>query len=162
MKEVSFYLLFSNFFTPFLLSSNTRLKFQLFFLILGGQGEHEASKRAKAEFLIHLDGIMKCHISSEAEKKSRVLFLASTNLPWTIDPAFLRRFQKIVEVPLPGPNQRLSILKNSLKGQDLQNLDLNLISENYTEEFSGNECPMNIFGSKVANFKIFEMNSFRW
>ena len=81
---------------------------------------------------------MKCHISSEAEKKSRVLFLASTNLPWTLDPAFLRRFQKIVEVPLPGPNQRLSILKNSLKGQDLQNLDLNLISENYTEEFSGN------------------------
>ena len=138
------------------------MKFQLFFLILGGQGEHEASKRAKAEFLIHLDGIMKCHLSSEAEKKSRVLFLASTNLPWTLDPAFLRRFQKIVEVPLPGPNQRLSILKNSLKGQDLQNLDLNLISENYTEEFSGNECPMNIFGSKVANFMIFEMNSFRW
>ena len=111
----------------------------LFIFFVGGQGEHEASKRAKAEFLIHLDGLMKCHVvnSEAAEQKSRVLFLASTNLPWTIDPAFLRRFQKIVQVPLPGPNQRLNILKNSLKGQDLQNLDLNLISESYTDEFSG-------------------------
>ena len=52
----------------------------------GSQGEHEASKRAKAEFLIHLDGISNKYKSNEP-----VLFLASTNLPWTLDPAIIRR-----------------------------------------------------------------------
>ena len=53
----------------------------------GCQGEHEASKRAKAEFLIHLDGLRN-------NVEAPVLFLASTNLPWTLDPAIIRRFQR--------------------------------------------------------------------
>ena len=54
----------------------------------GSQGEHEASKRAKAEFLIHLDGIR----SNKYQSNEPVLFLASTNLPWTLDPAIIRRY----------------------------------------------------------------------
>ena len=101
----------------------------------GNQGEHEASKRAKAEFLIHLDGLRGQYIDSG---HAPVLFLASTNLPWTLDAAFLRRFQKIVQVPLPGPNERLQILSRAFKGQMGANLDLLYFSESMTEGFSGN------------------------
>ena len=81
-----------------------------------------------------LDGLIKVQNDGE---NSPVLFLASTNLPWTLDPAFLRRFQKIVNIPLPDPDERLEILHKGLKGHDISNLDLTLVSENITSGFSG-------------------------
>ena len=57
-------------------------------------GEHEASRRSKAEFLIQLDGLATCKGRPGDDDESAaapVLFLASTNLPWSIDPAILRR-----------------------------------------------------------------------
>ena len=36
-------------------------------------------------------------------------------MPWTLDPALLRRFQRIFKVSLPSPMQRGQILKNELK-----------------------------------------------
>ncbi len=50
--------------------------------------------RCKAEFLVQLDGLV--------AHSEQVLFLASTNLPWTLDPALLRRFQQILNIDLPG------------------------------------------------------------
>ena len=50
--------------------------------------EYMNFKRAKAEFLIHLDGIR----SNKYQSNEPVLFLASTNLPWTLDPAIIRRY----------------------------------------------------------------------
>ena len=60
----------------------------------GSEGEHEASRRSKAEFLIQLDGLATCKGRPSDDDESAaapVLFLASTNLPWSIDPAILRR-----------------------------------------------------------------------
>ena len=104
----------------------------------GCQGEHEASKRAKAEFLVHLEGL-KSQSSSQIDKKP-VLFLASTNLPWTLDPAVIRRFQRIVNVKLPNREEKIEIFKNCLKNVDCApKLDLkNLCSSKSTEYFSGN------------------------
>ena len=69
----------------------------------GTAGEHEASRRCKAELLVQLDGL-------ESDCEANILFLASTNLPWSIDPAILRRFSKKILVSLPGEEERLSIL----------------------------------------------------
>ncbi|KAG5874290.1 hypothetical protein JTB14_005720 [Gonioctena quinquepunctata] len=62
--------------------------------------QHEASRRFKSELLVQLDGIL----SSE----SNVFILGSTNRPWTLDPALLRRFEKRILVPLPDEHGKFS------------------------------------------------------
>ena len=69
----------------------------------GSAAEHEASRRCKAELLVQLDGL-------ETEKDGSILFLASTNLPWTIDQAIMRRFSKKILVDLPDEEERLTII----------------------------------------------------
>ena len=71
----------------------------------GVSGEHEASRRCKAELLIQLDGL-------ETEREGNILFLASTNLPWAIDQAIMRRFSKKILVDLPGEEERLTIIRS--------------------------------------------------
>ncbi len=61
--------------------------------------------RCKAEFLVQLDGLI-----SHSEP---ILFLASTNLPWTLDPALLRRFSQVLNIDLPDYQQRIAILRKS-------------------------------------------------
>ena len=72
----------------------------------GSGAEHEASRRCKAELLVQLDGL-------ETEREGSILFLASTNLPWTIDQAIMRRFSKKILVELPDEEERLSIIRSS-------------------------------------------------
>lgn len=40
-----------------------------------------------------------------------VLVLGATNLPWALDPAVRRRFEKRVYIPLPDIKGRLAIIK---------------------------------------------------
>lgn len=74
----------------------------------GTAQEHEASRRCKAELLVQLDGL-------ESEGEGTILFLASTNLPWSLDPAILRRFHKKILVDLPEEEERLQILVSCLR-----------------------------------------------
>lgn len=46
-------------------------------------GENEASRRVKTEFLVQMEGL---------GKQGKVLVLGATNLPWELDPAIRRRF----------------------------------------------------------------------
>ena len=114
----------------------------------GCQGEHEASKRAKAEFLVHLEGIKSHYTRSSSDLvKKPMLFLASTNLPWTLDPAVLRRFQRIVNVKLPNKEEKMEIFKRCLKDVETSKIDFKaLLSTKEIEYFSGLYCPV-IFDS---------------
>lgn len=64
--------------------------------------EHEASKRFKNEFLTLMDGL--------DSGSSNIFILANTNLPWEIDPAFLRRFERKILIDLPESKDRIGII----------------------------------------------------
>jgi vacuolar protein-sorting-associated protein 4 len=62
-----------------------------------------------------------------------VLVLGATNLPWALDPAIRRRFEKRIYIPLPDEMGRYALLKNRLKDvdcdisdEDLENLAIRL------------------------------------
>uniref|UniRef100_A0A8C8J868 microtubule-severing ATPase n=1 Tax=Oncorhynchus tshawytscha TaxID=74940 RepID=A0A8C8J868_ONCTS len=71
------------------------------------EGEHDASRRLKTEFLIQFDGV-------QSEGAERVLVMGATNRPQELDEAVLRRFAKRVHVSLPTEETRFKLLKNLL------------------------------------------------
>jgi len=48
------------------------------------EGENEASRRVKTEFLVQMQGV--------GNNNDSVLVLGATNLPWALDPAIRRRY----------------------------------------------------------------------
>jgi vacuolar protein-sorting-associated protein 4 len=72
----------------------------------GDSADHEI--RVKSELLVQMDGLN--------ADNSGVLFLAATNLPWNLDPAFIRRFQKRIEVPLPDEDARARLFELEIGG----------------------------------------------
>ncbi|XP_058116876.1 katanin p60 ATPase-containing subunit A-like 2 [Anopheles ziemanni] len=78
--------------------------------------EHEASKRFKNEFLSLIDGLESAaaNEANGGEGRERVFLLASTNLPWEIDPAFLRRFERKILVDLPTADGRKELIEHLL------------------------------------------------
>jgi len=55
------------------------------------EGESEGTKRVKTEFLVQMDG-------AGSHVGGRVLVLAATNIPWNLDNAILRRFEKRIYI----------------------------------------------------------------
>ncbi|TDG39355.1 hypothetical protein AWZ03_014222 [Drosophila navojoa] len=93
--------------------------------------DHESSKRFKNELLQLLDGM--------EHTLSGIFVLASTNLPWDIDEAFLRRFEKKLLVQLPSAAERSSLI-NRLLGSTIS-LTPKLLEQltALSEHFTGDE-----------------------
>lgn len=93
-------------------------------------GEHEASKRFKNEFLALIDGL------DSGSDEERVFLLGSTNIPWDIDPAFLRRFEKKILIDVPDAEGRKAIMYGLLPfatDWDQERMDeLVVLTENFT------------------------------
>ncbi|XP_066996919.2 spastin isoform X1 [Anabrus simplex] len=71
------------------------------------EGEHEASRRLKTEFLVEFDGL-------PSNPDERVLVMAATNRPQELDEAALRRFSKRIYVSLPDHPTRVLLLRRLL------------------------------------------------
>lgn len=68
-----------------------------------------------------------------------VLVLGATNLPWALDPAVRRRFEKRVYIPLPDIKGRLAMLriaanKNSINFTHEQMQELAELTDGYISD----------------------------
>ncbi|CAI5653709.1 spastin isoform X1 [Oreochromis niloticus] len=97
------------------------------------EGEHDASRRLKTEFLIEFDGV-------QSGRDDRVLVMGATNRPQELDEAILRRFAKRVYVTLPDEKTRFTLLKNLLgkHGSPLSQNELSCLAK-VTAGYSGSD-----------------------
>jgi AAA+ superfamily predicted ATPase len=101
---------------------------------LAGKREYSrnsSSNNVISQMLTELDGF--------AQNNSNVLILASTNVPWAIDPAFLRpgRFDRMFFVPPPDKIARAGILEHHMKDRpSARGIDYALLAAK-TSGFSG-------------------------
>ncbi|XP_054250186.1 spastin isoform X3 [Indicator indicator] len=97
------------------------------------EGEHDASRRLKTEFLIEFDGV-------QSSGEDRILVMGATNRPQELDDAVLRRFTKRVYVSLPNEETRLVLLKTLLskQGSPLTQKELAQLAR-MTDGYSGSD-----------------------
>jgi hypothetical protein len=95
------------------------------------EGESEASRRIKTEFLVQMNGVGN-------EDQTNVLVLGATNIPWALDTAIKRRFEKRVYIPLPELEARRRMFELNIGSTPclLEPKDLRYLSEQ-TEGYSG-------------------------
>ncbi|CEP63476.1 putative AAA family ATPase SAP1 LALA0_S08e03356g [Lachancea lanzarotensis] len=90
------------------------------------EGENESSRRIKNEFLVQWSSLSSAAAGKKGaqpedgddeEEDERVLVLAATNLPWSIDEAARRRFVRRQYIPLPEMETRKKQLAKLLTHQ---------------------------------------------
>ena len=68
--------------------------------------ENDATRRLKTEFLIQMQGV--------GNDDEGILVLGATNIPWGLDPAVRRRFQKKIYIGLPDTEARRAMFQLNL------------------------------------------------
>lgn len=65
-----------------------------------------------------------------AEKQGHVTVLGATNLPWNLDEALRRRFEKRIYIPLPEEEQREQLFRINLRDISCDSsVDIRTLSE---------------------------------
>lgn len=65
--------------------------------------ESESARRIKTEFLVQMQGV--------GHDSEGILVLGATNIPWVLDSAIRRRFEKRIYIPLPEEPARCFMFK---------------------------------------------------
>jgi vacuolar protein-sorting-associated protein 4 len=93
--------------------------------------ESEAARRIKTEFLVQMQGV--------GVDNDGVLVLGATNIPWVLDSAIRRRFERRIYIPLPEAPARTALFKLHM-GTDgshcLTDADFTKLGQD-TERYSG-------------------------
>lgn len=92
--------------------------------------ESESARRIKTEFLVQMQGV--------GNDNDGILVLGATNIPWVLDAAIRRRFEKRIYIPLPEEHARLVMFKLHLGNtpHQLTEEDLKVLAKK-TEGYSG-------------------------
>ncbi len=95
-----------------------------------GDGESEASRRIKTEFLVQMNGV--------GNDTSGILVLGATNTPWALDSGIRRRFEKRIYIPLPEAPARARVFQIHVKDtpHTLKPEDFKYLGQ-ITERYSG-------------------------
>lgn len=92
--------------------------------------ESESARRIKTEFLVQMQGV--------GAKNDNVLVLGATNIPWSIDSAIRRRFERRIYIPLPDEVARRELFRLNLKktNHSLTEQDIITLAKR-TDNYSG-------------------------
>lgn len=94
-------------------------------------GEQDSTRRIKTQLMMEMQGM-----GTSADDK--ILVLAATNTPWSLDTAFRRRFQKRVHVGLPTKDARRIMFKKGLGDSVGDDFDLDKLAE-LSDGYSGSD-----------------------
>lgn len=113
-------------------------------------GEHDASRRIKTEFLVQMQGV--------GHNDEGVLVLAATNVPWGLDSAIRRRFERRIYIPLPDAQARRQMIKihmgdtpNTLTEADFVDL------ASRTEMYSGSDIENLVRGALMECIRTLQV-----
>ncbi|KAJ2556698.1 Vacuolar protein sorting-associated protein 4 [Coemansia sp. RSA 1933] len=97
-----------------------------------GEGESEASRRIKTELLVQMNGV--------GNDDTGILVLGATNIPWALDGAIRRRFEKRIYIPLPDPAARARMFQLHIGNTPctLTQRDYRLLADR-TDGYSGSD-----------------------
>ncbi|KAI9146575.1 P-loop containing nucleoside triphosphate hydrolase protein [Paraphysoderma sedebokerense] len=97
-----------------------------------GEGGSEASRRIKTEFSVQMNGV--------GNDMDQILVLGATNIPWQLDSAIRRRFEKRIYIPLPELHARARMFQIHIGNTpcQLRQEDFKVLAEK-TEGFSGSD-----------------------
>ncbi|MFX0113078.1 MAG: AAA family ATPase [Candidatus Hodarchaeota archaeon] len=99
-----------------------------------GEGENQAMRRVKTQMLQSIEGV--------GTGSERVVVMGATNLPWDIDAAMRRRFEKRIHVALPDDEARGVMFKIHTKGVDLEaNANFTELAK-FTAGYSGSDISL--------------------
>lgn len=103
-----------------------------------GEGESEASRRLKNELLVQMDGFT-------GDEEGGVLVLGATNIPWQLDAAMRRRFERKVYIPLPDIEARTRMFQLNVGDTPcmLTSSDYRLLAE-MTDGYSGHDVAVSV------------------
>jgi len=115
--------------------------------------ESETERRIKTEFLRQMDGI-----NSGADN---VYVLATTNMPWELDIAALRRFERRILLPMPDIKAREEIFRLHLgdRPHDLLEEDFKTLA-NMTNGYSGSDISTVVNDALMKPVRMLHETSF--
>eukprot|EP01095_Lingulamoeba_sp_RSL-Kostka_P016450 TRINITY_DN805_c1_g1_i1.p1 TRINITY_DN805_c1_g1~~TRINITY_DN805_c1_g1_i1.p1 ORF type:complete len:226 (-),score=105.55 TRINITY_DN805_c1_g1_i1:153-830(-) len=95
--------------------------------------ESESARRIKTEFLVQMNGI-------GHEDDTGILVLGATNIPWVLDPAMRRRFEKRIYIGLPDLMSRAKMFQIHIgkTAHSCKNEDFKVLAD-LTENYSGSD-----------------------
>lgn len=121
-----------------------------------GEGESEASRRIKTEFLVQMNGV--------GNNMEGVLVLGATNIPWQLDSAIRRRFEKRIYIPLPELHARATIFALNVGSTPctLSHADYRKLAA-MTEGYSGSDIATLVRDALMQPIRKVQMAThFRW
>ncbi|KAK5081391.1 Vacuolar protein sorting-associated protein 4 [Exophiala xenobiotica] len=117
-----------------------------------GEGESEASRRIKTELLVQMDGVGK--------DSKGVLILGATNIPWQLDAAIRRRFQRRVHISLPDKPARMRMFELAVGDTkcEMTSADFKQLGE-ITEGYSGSDISIAVQDALMQPVRKIQMAS---
>ncbi|XP_066019699.1 vacuolar protein sorting-associated protein 4B-like [Pocillopora verrucosa] len=106
------------------------------------ENESESARRIKTEFLVQMQGV--------GVDNKDVLVLGATNIPWTLDSAIRRRFEKRIYIPLPEASARVKMFELHMENikHCIQSTEFRDLAEK-TEGYSGADISIVVRGAMM-------------
>jgi vacuolar protein-sorting-associated protein 4 len=113
-------------------------------------GESDATRRIKTEFLVQMQGV--------GNDDEGVLVLAATNIPWGLDSAIRRRFERRIYIPLPEAAARVAMFRIHLgeTPHELTDEDLWELGE-ATEMYSGSDINVVVRNAMMESVRALQV-----